>query len=629
MKLSYYSLFVICLLSISQSFVFSQQIPTKQSSLGKYEGYQVKDYKGYSYQSQYLSMQDSVKLAVDVFLPKNKDKKETFPTIIYFVRYARSLEFKGLLKNRKKPLKGAHVTQKEIDFFTSNGYACVIVDLRGSGASFGFRKMEFSNKEVNDMNEVMDWIVKQPWSDRQLATTGISYTGTAAEFALTTQHPSLKACIARSSIFDLYGDVTCPGGIRQTPFIDAWKETTKGVDANDFAVFGTLAKWLVKGINPVQGDKKRILLDSAVKGHQQNYDIFSGILGVESRDDQESIHHTSTDSYSIHTRMQQIIDSKVPIYRISGWYDGANVRSAIKGFMSIPNTEKLLIGPWDHGPHEQISPFNKDHHVKFNVYAEMLRYFDYHMKGIQNGIDKEASVHYFELGAEQFKSVNQWPLLTTKTHRLFLSHQNSLSATIPQKDTGFTTYTCDYTVASTKSSRWNSLTPIYKNGHTHYKDRKDMNQKMVLFKGKPLQDQLSITGHTEVDLYISVDATDGQFFVYVEDVAPDGTVTYITEGHIRGVFRKVTNSNNAPFPVIGPYHSYLNKDKQAMIPHQVTRMQFTLLPIAYQVLKGHSLQISLANVDVNHFEIPKVKPSKMKVYYSAKYPSSVIFPFLH
>lgn len=596
------------------------------SHVGVYIGYNTKDYKGYSYESQYLTMPDSIRLATDIFLPKKRTSNEQFPTIIYFVRYVRSIQLRKLFHNKNKPLTGTHVKHKEIDFFTSHGYACVIVDLRGSGASFGHRKMEFSNEEVSDMNVVMDWIVDQPWSNKKLATTGISYTGTTAELALSSKHPALKACITRSNIFDLYADMTCPGGMRQTPFIECWKETTVALDNNDFSIFGPLAKMLAKGINPVQGDKDRSLLNQALKDHQKNFDIFTGILAVESRDDEEPLYSRSCDDFSIHDRLDDIIASKVPIYRISGWHDGALANSVIKGYLNVPNTKKILIGPWDHGPHDQTSPFNPKKKVKFSVYTEMLRFFDFYLKDIQNGIDKEKPIAYFQMGKEQFQMSDQWPLASTQTQDFLLSDQHQLVDNSMSVTAGETTYQCDYTVASTNRSRWNSLTTNYRNGSTHYPDRQEVNKKMLLFSSAPSDKNIEITGHPEVDLYFSADAKDAYFFVYLEDVAPDGSVTYITEGGLRAAFRKTSDESKAPYKSIGTYHSYLNQDKTPLTPGEITRMQITFQPTSYLLQKGHRLQLSIANSDINHFDLPTEQPKAIKVYYDQEHPSKISIP---
>lgn len=53
----------------------------------------------------------------------------------------------------------------EAERWNAAGYALVLVDGRGSGASFGTRRFELAEDEVRDYGEVADWIVAQPWSN--------------------------------------------------------------------------------------------------------------------------------------------------------------------------------------------------------------------------------------------------------------------------------------------------------------------------------------------------------------------------------------------------------------------------------------------------------------------------------
>ena len=131
----------------------------KVSSFGLYEGYSIPEYKGFDYTSLYLTMRDSVMLATDIFLPKKLEEGKKIPTIVYLNRYVRSLKAKFPFSILKHPVLTV-VSEEEIKFFTSHGYACVIVDTRGSGASTGIREMEFSKEEVKDY-EIMERVIKQ------------------------------------------------------------------------------------------------------------------------------------------------------------------------------------------------------------------------------------------------------------------------------------------------------------------------------------------------------------------------------------------------------------------------------------------------------------------------------------
>ena len=135
--------------------------------------------------SRYLDMRDGVKLAIDVYLPGRTSAAMTRPTILHQTRYYRRTlcrwPFEPLMAHRD-------LMMKLFRRFSAAGYAIVNVDVRGTGASYGSRQMELSPQEVKDGAEVVDWIVRQPWSDGQVATMGVSYTGMAAEMALTNRH---------------------------------------------------------------------------------------------------------------------------------------------------------------------------------------------------------------------------------------------------------------------------------------------------------------------------------------------------------------------------------------------------------------------------------------------------------
>jgi uncharacterized protein len=162
-------------------------------------------------------MRDSVLLAVDVFLPKKLEKGKKIPAVLCQNRYVRSLKPKFPFTLFKYPVLTV-VSEAEVKYFTSHGYAYIVVDTRGSGASTGTRRMDFSPEEIKDGAEMVNWIIKQPWCNGNVGTTGISYLGTTAELLLVNNHPNVKACIPRSAIFDLYNHIMYPGGVRQGYF---------------------------------------------------------------------------------------------------------------------------------------------------------------------------------------------------------------------------------------------------------------------------------------------------------------------------------------------------------------------------------------------------------------------------
>lgn len=596
----------------------------KVSKHGVYKGYNEANYKGIEYHSTYLTMRDSVQIAMDYILPKGLEEGKKIPTILYQTRYVRSVEVGFPFSLFKDPAFG-QIPEDEIRFFTSHGYAVVIVDVRGSGASMGRRWMEFNLDEVRDGREVVDWIVQQPWSNDKVGSTGVSYVGTTAELLLVNQHPAVQASVPRSNIFDLYDHMTFPGGVRQGPFVKAWEKTTRALDNNNFNIFGAKEKLFVRGIQPV--NNQRDMLKEAIANHENNFNVFKEMFKVEFRNDLHPVLELPIDTFSIHNYIDSIEASNAAIYRISGWYDGALSNSSILGYLSVDNPGKLLIGPWDHGPQTKFSPYSNEQDVTFSIKTEMLRFFDYYLKGIDNGIMDEKPVQYYTIGDEKWRYESHWPPPQRQQKEFFFSTDQDLVTNRANRHEGAITYDIDYSATTTNTSRWNSQTKLYKNGPTHYDDRSHQMDKLLSFTTDTFTTRTEITGHPVVDLYLSADATDATIFVYIEDVAPDGTIHYVTEGQFRALHRKVSQQQPI-YEQFGPYHTFRKEHARPLAPGKITNIGFDLLPISYTFPKGHRMRISIAGSDTAHFDLYQHRPSQFEVHCTEKHPSSVRVPFM-
>ncbi len=591
------------------------------SRLGIYSGYSSPDYDGFKYSTQYVYMRDSTPLATDVYLPKHLEPGKKVPAIVYLTRYVRAIHAKWPLSMLRDPVFGM-IPESEVRFFTSYGYAVVVVDVRGTGASPGERKMEFSPEEIADGRQVVDWIISQPWCDGKVGTTGISYLGTTAEMLLANQHPAVKACVPRSAIFDLYKNIIFPGGVCQGPFVDIWGYTTRSLDDNNFSPFSPHAN-LITGIHAVKAENGKEILDKAIAQHKKNFDITVGLQQVRFRDDKAGTAGLCADDCSVHQRLSQIGQSGTAIYRIGGWYDGGLARGSLDASLNTDNTKKVLIGPWDHGPHDDVSPFATSKKVTFDVKLEILRFFDHYLKGIENGIDLEPRYSYYTVGEETWQSSDVWPPRAGGVTRAFLSGDLRLIAGTEPVTSGEVAYKVDYTASSDSTSRWNSVTDLYRHGPTNYADRRVQDQKLLCYTGTPLRETMEITGHPIVGLNFAANADDATVFCYLEDVAPDGSVTYVTEGMIRPVDRQI---KEGPYKTAYPEHTYRKEDALPYHAGEIVQLTFDMLPISYQFKKGHSVRVAIAGADTGHFNLPSPQPSEFRIISSTSAPSYVDLP---
>src|SRR5690606_5719669 len=119
------------------------------------------------------TMPDGTRIAAEIWLPEATTAGADLPTLISFTRYWRASAY-DLPQNEKSELFAG---------LNQAGYAVVVVDARGSGASFGSRGTEFSVCETRDFRHVIDWVAEQAWSNGRVATIGVSYSGNTAEHA--------------------------------------------------------------------------------------------------------------------------------------------------------------------------------------------------------------------------------------------------------------------------------------------------------------------------------------------------------------------------------------------------------------------------------------------------------------
>ena len=564
--------------------------------------------------SVYVAMRDGVRIATDVYLPRGF-QTQRLPAILHQTRYFRRIE----LRWPYKLLFGS--THADVRRFVTNGYAYVYLDARGSGAPFGSRTQEWSDDEIRDGGEVADWIVKQPWSSGNIGATGISYDGTAAEMLLANHHPAVKACAPRFSLLDAYADIGFPGGMHYSWFTENWGSYNNALDRNALTEkLQGFQRRIVKGVAPVDGHEA--LLTSALREHADNYSVHAFTSSITYRDD-AGVGGLTMERMSPYAK-PEIAQAGVPIYSYSGWYDGAYNRAAIARFLSyrIPGS-RLILGPWDHGGLQNISPHNAPDTPVFDQAGELLRFFDFHLKGTDNGFGRERAVRYYTMGAEAWRESDTWPP-AAEIRTLHFAPEHALANATPAANAAWDEYKVDLTATTGTGSRWRSYfntasVPI------GYPDRAQQDPKLLTYTSAPLAENWEITGHPTITLWAASSASDGQFFAYLEDVSPDGKVTYITEGLIRGLHRAV---NPAPYWHPDPSHSFRRNDGQSLKQGEPAEISFVLLPTSYLVRKDHSVRVALAGADRDHFApLPGDAPT-WRVYRDAAHPSRVRLPIV-
>ncbi len=160
-----------------------------------YSGYSNPQYSGQRRESLYIPVEDGTRLAATLFFPEDGPVQQ-FPVILWYLpghRQSPSIRQQG---------KAPYGSREQIDFFTSHGYVWVLVEMRGSGASFGTR-IDRSPQIGVDGRDVVEWLAQQSWSNGSVGMVGSSYQG-FPRWTAAQKPAGLKAIFPEIAGFDEY-----------------------------------------------------------------------------------------------------------------------------------------------------------------------------------------------------------------------------------------------------------------------------------------------------------------------------------------------------------------------------------------------------------------------------------------
>jgi putative CocE/NonD family hydrolase len=558
----------------------------KVSAPGEYSGYSEPLYTGYETTSQYVTSFDGTKIAVDVYRPTG-GPDEPLPAVLIMTPYHRASVMDGEVVSEVSEPPPIEPYQTILSY----GYVVVFADVRGTGASYGTRFAIFDPPEVQDGNSLVEWIVEQPWCDGNVGMMGDSYRAFMQFFNATNLNPHLKCIIPRYCGMDLY-DFVYPGGIVNFNFIEVYDVGLQALNMNE-----TKPALDVYPSKPVDSDTDGSMLAEATQEHADNGSLVEVAEQLPFRD---SVIESPWGAlgYPVPSpsgHLQEIEDSGVVVYNMGGWLDGWG-KDTLTFQETLSNESKLLMGDYDH-----TQGFE-------NFDIECVRFFDRYLKGVENGIDEEAPIYIYTTGREEWSFVDAWPLPDQVDTPYYFEADGALSTDEPAAE-GSDDYTVDYTTSSGLDTRWTAVAGYA----SDYKDRAEEDEKCLTYTTPPLDADVEVTGHPILHLYTSVNATDGDFFVYLEDIDENGYAQYKTEGELRASLRSL---GERPWLPELPYHPSGQGDVQPLVPGEMVELVIDLYPISHVFKQGHSIRVSLAGADRHNFRTPKQDPPPTYTIYT-------------
>jgi uncharacterized protein len=513
-----------------------------------------------------VPMSDGVTLAADIYFPAGKGP---FPVLLVRTPYDKTTET-GV---GNKP----HI--KSADFFASHGYAVVLMDSRGLYASHGAWRPYID--EAKDGYDTQQWIGQQTWCNGKIGMWGISYPGYQALAAARYRSSYVKAIMPIGSQSDNFGSVWYTNGILHLAFALQWATMQEAVHEK-------------KTLPSV--DWMKLTTHLPIKSSLDE-------LGVSSPFLTNVITHSTYDDFwkqmSLHDHYK---DMDVPTFFVTGWFDDlmhetftnfTNMRKLSRSEHSR-HWQKLLVGPWAHGDTNitQLEGVDFGSQSSVDLHALELRWFDYHVKGNANGLDTEAPIRVFVMGANQWRDLTEWPPATERPTSFYL-HSDGFA------NTRFGGGTLSNDAPKDEPADHYSYDPRNPvpsfGGHGCCagemapfgpRDQRTIQGMLpvLVYSSEPLAKDLEIIGTAELKLSFSTDVPDTDLFITLSDSLPDGRSNLITEGFLRARFR-----DSLEKPTL-------------LIPHHVYRLTIPLWETAYLFQAKHRIQLQITSSNFPRFD---------------------------
>lgn len=584
--------------------------------------------------SYYIDMPDGTRIAADLWLPPNLEPDQKVPTVIEGTRYWREMGLTLLGRVAAftgRSLPGVHPTNYNA-YFPSRGYAVLTIDVRGTGASSGVHTTEYSLEEKEDYRHIIEWVTQQTWSSGDVFAVGISYSGTSAELMATSQHPGLKAVAPLYSDFDVQMHLATPGGLYQPAFIESWSELVGAMDRNDICGVITasnataqspgcrIVKLLMSGVKPVAGEEG--FLPTAIASHNSPV-VKEMVRQLPFRDSTWGATEVTPSENSPFGLKSEIERSNVPMFVVTGWFDAATTNGALARFASFDNIQEVWVGAFSHGGSQDTDPYKNfdtpSMWTKEQQLDKVLAFFERYRTDREANPIVASTLNYYVNGSGTFKQTSQWPPQHLNSQTFYFGPDSTLVTKLPRAR-GFDPYQVTAESATAETSRWKTQLG---GGDVIYNRRAEMSQHSLNYTSAAFDQDMELTGSVVLDLWMTSDGPEGALFAYLEDVAPNGEVKYLTEGVLNLLHRN--NTKNPAYPMFGPTHSFLQKDASPMPTRQLFSYSTTLYSTSVLIKQGHKLRLSLAGGDATSFvRLPVKGPlPKWHVYSGPTSPSAI------
>jgi putative CocE/NonD family hydrolase len=586
-------------------------------------------YTKYEYR---IPMRDGKRLFTAVYVPK--DQSQQYPILLTRTPY----NVKPYGADQYKDNLGPSA------LFGKAGYIFAYQDVRGRWMSEGDYvnmrphvpdKKGIDVDESSDTFDTIEWLVRNvPNNNGRVGQWGISYPGFYTACGMIDAHPALKAASPQAPVTDWFiGDDWHHNGALLLPHM-----------FNFMARFDIPRPQPTKKFDPKFDHETPDGYDFFMKVGPLNEANTRWFQGKAAFFDEAMKHGTYDDYWKARNLRPHLVDIKPAVLTVGGWFDAENLFGALEVYRSIkahsPKTSnRLVMGPWVHGgwgggDGAKLGdvPFNAKTAEFYREHIE-LPFFEYYLKG--KGDMKHPEAWVFETGTNVWRKYDSWPPKNAKPHSIYFHPGGKLIADVPPDGGGMVAHD-EFLSDPAKPVPFINKTAIGMSAEYMTADQRFAGQRpdVLVYESGILDNDTTIVGPIDVELFVSTTGTDADWVVKVIDVYPNdypdpkenptgvrmGGYQQLVRGDVmRGKFR---NSFEKPEP---------------FVPGKPAAVRFFMQDVYHTFRSGHKVMIQVQSswfplVDRNpqaFVDIYSAKPSDYqkathRVYRTADMPSRVM-----
>lgn len=549
-----------------------------------------------------VPMRDGATLAADAYQGEGDVPR---PALVALSPYGKELQALALTtppQRRPSPMWDGCIEAGDIARVVDEGYVHVIGDLRGSGASEGEHIGNYNAGGVplgEDAYDVIEWVAAQPWCDGNVGMIGISYFGSMQILAAAERPPHLKAIFVSGGHYDFY-ETTYHGGVMW--FMPRAAREGRGGDSG-WAFTDRVTSRMLETCtdDELKARVAERLADPDIAAWPNLVHVLNYPTNHEAWFD-IVMNEVDGDWYEERNPITLAPNIDIPVYVQLDQGRGWTLDGTIELFHALNGPKKLDIGPY---PPMQSRPFIEEH-------DKMFRWYDYWIKGIDNGIMDEPAVSAFVEGSRQVLTADTWPPKDIDYQPLYLRPRRMLSAEPERMSAEYAAPDGFYQAPLTVTDKVEMLswsTPVF-------------------------EEPVEMIGTGAAHIYAEIDQPDTNFILRLWDVAPGGARQLITTGYLKASHRALDERTTEG----NPHHPHTRESVEPVTPGAIEEYVIRLYPFAATFQPGHTLTVELSNdepladehnalLPPDAFHLPVGRPVTHKIYRDAQHPSRLVLPY--